>query len=118
MIEWGPWIEHDGAAPEPPHGVGWKLDTVSVGLALRHPPACGIGPGWPGFYWRWRRVRVGWFRTELRRVCDDPAYAPIIRYRIGRPRGNATMRRLQQIAQGLRPVEGPEGPVRTREVVE
>ena len=82
------------------------------------PPSDGssITLSWPGFFWRWKRVRVGWFRKEWRRVCDNPAYAPIIAYRFGRPRSSgAAMRRLRQIAQGLRPVEGVEGPVRDEE---
>jgi hypothetical protein len=53
-----------------------------------------MSPDWPGFFWRWKRVRVSWFRTELRRVCDQPDYAPIIRYRIRKPKGFAILERI------------------------
>jgi hypothetical protein len=83
--EWGPWIEHDGAAPLLPchrmtvqikHDGNGEIPVTSEVISRRYP----------GFFWRWRRVRTGWFRSELRRVCDNPAYAPIIAYRIRRPR--------------------------------
>jgi hypothetical protein len=82
--EWGPWIEHDGAAPVWKDRAFVRLKVGGAGFVtpLNEPS------GWddPGFFWRWRRVKTGWFRSELRRVCDDPAYAPIIAYRIRRPR--------------------------------
>jgi hypothetical protein len=117
VIEWGPWIEHDGAAPLVPKGCESAVcEAVCLGPGVF--PGDVVTPQWPGFYWRWRKVRVGWFATEWLRVCDDPAYAPIVRYRFRRPPGQEALKRLQQIAWGTRPVEGPEGPVRTPEVVE
>jgi len=83
--EWGPWIEHDGATPDAIAGLpnGTRVQTHSVGGLGLLP----LNAAHPGFYWRWRTVRCGWFRTELRRVCDDPTYGAIIRYRIRKPRG-------------------------------
>jgi hypothetical protein len=82
--EWGPWIELDGAQPLIPLGVSLKVAVLGSGI--RPEPGAVVSLSWPGFYWRWRTVRVGLFRSERRRVCDDPSYAPIIRYRIRRPR--------------------------------
>lgn len=88
--EWGPWIDHDGAKGQ----VAARTQRIQV--RTFHCEAAGkifvsdadtITADFPGFFWRWRRVRTGWFRTELRRVCDDPAYAPIAAYRIRKPRG-------------------------------
>lgn len=62
----------------------------SMGRDLIEPPDSGCHCAtWPGFFWRWQRVRVGWFKHEFRRVCDDPAFAPIKRYRIQKPRSSA-----------------------------
>lgn len=82
--DWGPWIEHDGASPQIPNGSVIEVTTIMPGIAV----AAGttVGFDFPGFYWRWKRVRVGWFWTERRRVCDDPTYAPIAHYRLRRYR--------------------------------
>jgi hypothetical protein len=116
--DWGPWIEHDGARPTVWECRGRDLWVRVAYEGLRPGVGDTVSPSYPGFYWRWRRVRVGWFRSEWRRVCDDPAYAPIVRYRFSRPPGQEALKRLHQIARGVRPVEGPEGPVRLPEVVE
>lgn len=57
-----------------------------------------ISPSYPGFFWRWKRVRVGWFKSEMRRVCDDPDYAPIKAYRLQKPRSTA-LDRLTEIVE-------------------
>jgi hypothetical protein len=82
--EWGPWIKHDGAKPIfPRHKLRLQIRYYGEGIV---PQAFArITDSYPGYFWRWRRVRTGWFRSELRPVCDDPAYAPIIAYRIRRP---------------------------------
>ena len=82
--EWGPWIEHDGAEPQ---GLPRRANIQVAVLADGISPEDGtvVFQDHPSFFWRWRRVRTGWFRSELRPVCDDPAYAPIIAYRIRRP---------------------------------
>ncbi len=82
--EWGPWIEHDGAEPVLPPQAVLDLEVSSHGDV----PAPGVTTSQtrPGWFWRWKTVRVGWFKAVRRRVCDDPAYAPIIRYRIRKPR--------------------------------
>jgi hypothetical protein len=85
--EWGPWIDHDGAEPNIPDGVDFEVEFTDARGKL--VPASGAEIDttiFPGFFWRWKTVRVVWFRHERRRVCDDPAYAPIIRYRIRKPR--------------------------------
>ncbi len=84
--QWGPWIEHDGFTPSIPYNVRVQFIYIGSGLV----PADGeevYCAAYPGFFWRWRTIRAGIFRTEKRRVCDDPAYAPIIRYRIRKPIG-------------------------------
>lgn len=63
-----------------------------------------INADWPGFFWRWEKQRIGWFRRGLVRVCDNPAYAPIIGYRIRRPRG------LQILDAILADVDAPTTP--------
>lgn len=95
----GFWIEHDGAEPLMPNYCILDIRVQLPGKA----PACGAELScvhWPGFYWRWRQVRVGWFRKEWRRVCDDPKYAPITHYRIRKPRG---LLQLQELIRDLPP---------------
>ncbi len=53
---------------------------------------------WPGFFWSWRRVKVYWFGSGRRRVCDQPEYAPIIRIRFLRPPASA-VDRLAEIVE-------------------
>ena len=83
--EWGPLIKHDGAAP-------LHLPKCDCTILVRFHgrgdtcdgPLARTAPNW---FWRWQWVWTGWFRRELRPVCDDPAFAPIISYRIKRPKG-------------------------------
>ena len=90
-------MEHDGAEPILPrlrlrlqvHWRGWGITPAHAELVTR---------SYPGFYWRWRTVKTGWFRSEKRRVCDDPAYCPITRYRIRRPRA---LRQLIDLVENL-----------------
>lgn len=72
----GTWIAHDGGLPLMSSG---RYDVRSNGGGIQ--VGASISSNFPGFFWRWRRVRVGWFRTKLVRICDDPTYAPIIAYR-------------------------------------
>ena len=99
---WGPWIEHDGG-----HGP-WVDGRRTIQMMFQ---VGGVTPGgasttqlWPGFFWRWKTVRKGWFGRQRIRVCDDPAYAPIIRYRFREPRA---MRDLREIVANPAPL--PEG---------
>ncbi len=105
--EWGPWIEHDGARPVIPKDVNniqYKLQTPGIGVPI-HFPSVADAEAWPGFYWRWRDVKVGWFKTERRRVCDDPAYAPIRRYRFCKPPTlSVGMQMLQSIVADPKPL--------------
>ncbi len=91
--EWGPWIEHDGAGISVPEGARLQIRWIGEGVP---PPTgnCDLRT-LPNCFWRWRRVRTGLFKSELRRVCDDPVYAPIICYRIRRP---DALRRLIDLA--------------------
>jgi hypothetical protein len=93
--EWGPWIEHDGGPVRGlipvPCVLHYRIEPPGI---LGPEQAKSLSPDWPGFFWRWKRVRIGWFRTELRRVCDQPEYAPIIQYRIRKPRGMAILERI------------------------
>jgi hypothetical protein len=76
--EWGPWIEHDGggcpvAANVTAQCFAWKFGT-EVG------PFTGVVVGGPDSSWFWRKC-------PLRRyVCYNPNAAPIIRYRVRKPR--------------------------------
>jgi hypothetical protein len=81
--DWGPWIEHDGAAPVWKGSAYVEMEWIQREVILKD----GFSITWdyPGFFWRWQTVRTGWFRKELRRVCDDLGYGPILRYRIRRP---------------------------------
>jgi hypothetical protein len=103
--EWGPWVEHDGAEVRsriPAHAV----IAIRLGAKGIEPPYFkGISHNWPGFFWRIKRVKTGWFSSEWRPVCDDPAYAPIIAYRIRKPRGLVMLENL--IAELPEPV-GPK----------
>lgn len=83
------WIVHDGADPQHlPRIAGMKYRVrfdLRGGLDLDRGPAI-LGPDAPHWFWRWQRDRVGLFRSELRRICDDPTCAPIIAYQIFKPR--------------------------------
>lgn len=100
-LEFGPWVECDGSGG-PINRPGTVVQVVMAmpkGKKLIEPPDEGCNCAtWPGFFWRWKMVRVGWFRSELFRVCDDPAYAPIKRYRIAKPRSTA-VDRLAEIVE-------------------
>lgn len=118
--DWGPWIECDGArcpANLPPVRVQVVMD-MRLGDYLIGPPADGFYiEDWPGFLWRWKRVRVGWFKSELRRVCDNPLYAPICRYRIRKPRALLNLVTIAADPYAPPSVIGPEGPLRLPERV-
>jgi hypothetical protein len=118
--DWGPWIECDGSGGpvNQPGTVVQVCMDLRLGPHLVMPPDEGCNSAtWPGFFWRWRRVRTGWFRSELRRVCDNPAYAPIKRYRIRRPRAIEQLIRLAADPYVPPAVIGPEGPLRLPERV-
>ena len=90
---WGPWIEHDGAGVSFAAGmqVQIKHDVRGIAPAEWETICCRT---YPGFFWRWKQVKTGWFRSVTRRVCDDPAYAPITAYRIRKPRGMVVLESL------------------------
>lgn len=104
--EYGPWIDHDGSGPVClKHGE--VLHLIYDGPA---PDIVKIRADDPSWFWRWKTVKTGWFSTEKRRVCDDPVFTPIIRYRIRKPRGLVMLERL--IA------DLPAPPPKVREVLE
>lgn len=103
--EYGPWIEHDGAGAQIPSGASFQVLARGTGLVFKDGAFIDASR-YPGFFWRWRRVRKGWFGSELVRVCDNPAYAPIIQYRIRKPRGLLI---LQEIAANPPAMPVPEG---------
>jgi hypothetical protein len=99
--EWGDWEKHDGACG--------PLVSCNQRIQVRMVPSEAegkltaddfewISATFPGFFWRWKRVRTGWFKTELQRVCDDPAYAPIVAYRLRKPRSTAVNRLTEIVA--------------------
>jgi hypothetical protein len=93
--EWSPWVEHDGGSIIGRIPTPCRIDYISEmsGIYLSTDER-GLPDDWPGFLWRWKQVRVGWFKTELKRVCDDPEYAAVIRYRIRKPRGLSILERV------------------------
>lgn len=104
--EYGPWIEHDGSGP-----VDLKHGTV---VNLRYDGPAPVNPkiraDHPSWFWYWKTVKTGWFSTKKRRVCADPAFVPIVAYRIRKPRGLVMLERL--IA------DVPAPPPKVREVLE
>jgi hypothetical protein len=105
--EWGPWIEHDGARPSIPRNstdIRYQVQTPGITPPREFPTVEDV-ENWPGFYWRPRDVKVGWFKTERRLVCDDPEYAPIVRYRIRKPPTlSVGMQMLQAIVADPKPL--------------
>lgn len=116
---WGPWIEHDGG--EPKIRAGDRLDIMYCKETGSIPPdPDAIWLDCPNFFWRWRLVRLRWWNWGKRmvRVCDEPDYHPVIRYRIwiGEADAMANLRRVAETTKIVSP--GPEGPVRIRETTE
>lgn len=111
------WIRADGAGgPRITHRqtIEFAYDlTETFGKITTAGVDC-ISPSYPGFFWRWKRVRTGWFKSEMRRVCDDPSYAPIRAYRLQKPRSTAADRLADIAAVPYAPplVINPEGPLR------
>ena len=99
---WGPWIEHDGGLGP---NITAKMMVHWVGTGIGPKRDERTNPHYPCWLWRWKRVRTGWFKSELVRVCDNPTYAPIIRYRIYRPRA---LRDLIELVENL-PAPAREG---------
>lgn len=92
--EYGPWVEHDGAAPNLPLGVTIMYEFSPESGRVEPPAGYFEFDSCPNFFWRWRTVRDGWFGKKKIRVCDDPEYMPIIRYRIRKPRGLVILEKL------------------------
>lgn len=88
MTDPGSLILHDGARPVD-FRVGcdiivkYSRESGSVMLEVGDE----ISAEFPGFYWRWRMVRVGLFGRKRIRVCDDPEFCPIVAYGYHKPRG-------------------------------
>lgn len=94
------WIMHDGSGgPRVLHRqiIELSYDLREADGKVTIEGVDCISPSWPGFFWRWKRVRTGWFKSEMRRICDDPTYAPIRAYRLKKPRLTAA-ERLAEIA--------------------
>ncbi|WP_129590274.1 hypothetical protein [Roseovarius nitratireducens] len=56
----------------------------------------------PGWLWRWKKVRVGWFRKEWRRVCDTPGFAAIVRFRPIYPKSFQMLERIAEAPDTVR----------------
>ena len=107
MEEWGPEIKHDGARPVIPNRcrVLATFDTDSKGkLPDENQPLTYNSPNW---FWRWKTINAGIFGKAKIRVCDDPAYAPIIAYRIRRPRGVAILADIAANPDAPLPCDAP-----------
>lgn len=95
------WIMHDGSGgPRISHRQTIELayDIEEAKGKLTSTGEASLTPSWPGFFWSWKRVRTGWFKFEMRRICDDPNYAPIKAYRLQKPRSNAADRLAEIVA--------------------
>lgn len=99
--EWGPWVEHDGVSVAGLIPRTCQLQIICSGSGVTPEEGETVGASWPGFFWRWKSVKTGWFSSKMRRLCDDPSFAPIIRYRVRKPRGLVI---LQGLLENL-PVE-------------
>lgn len=84
-MPWGPWINCDGAGMPDCVTIPARVEMRVEVNAGRHPAPGQNIVDWPGFWWRWRRVRDGLFSTRRARVCDDPAFAPVVAIRVWRP---------------------------------
>lgn len=99
------WVKHDGSRPTYQKPDGTIITMRFLGDGLR--PQGQVSLQWPGWYWRLKDVRTGWFKTERRPVCDDPAYAPIIAYCFGGDdKGQAEAGRLAWLDAIARDPEG------------
>ncbi len=111
--EWTPWIEHDGAAPFVPPGfnIGERVvfDIVFDGPGIVPALDDVIDADYPGFYWRWRKT--GFICKVGMRVCDNPAYAPIKKYRLSKGRRLSEYDRLEELVRDPdSEITGPEVP--------
>ena len=85
---WSDWIDHYGGEPIGiPPGVQIELEFYVEGFRgagdIIPDDLTAISPDWPGFFWRWT-IRWHGFRDggyRKCRVCDEPEYAPVTRYR-------------------------------------
>ena len=82
MMEFEPWVQHDGGPA--PRRQGHVVVAYAPSDGRVHLGDT-ITQTWPGWFWRMKRVRTGFLRWEVRPVCYDSAYAPIIAYRFLKP---------------------------------
>lgn len=90
--EWGPWIEHDGKGC--PVIKGETVETV-FSQPFGEEVGQGVAGSGGGGSWAWRKIRY------VGIVCYDESSAPIIRYRVRRPRA------LQQLIQVVENLPAP-----------
>ena len=87
--EWGPWIEHDGKGCPVIKGITVEaVFSQPFGEEIRQGVAGSDG----GASWLWRKIRY------VGIVCYDTRSAPIIRYRVRRPKA---MQQLIQMVENL-----------------
>lgn len=93
-IEWGPWIEHDGASfpLARVYKDGWRFVRLRQDGPDMVPDP--VPANWGGFFWQWKG---GLFRAR-RRVCLRAGFVPVIAYKLGRPKQPRAMERLRQLA--------------------
>ncbi len=105
------WIIHDGKRPDLSCGGRVELDFCDDSGLVTSEREEAIGEAFPSFYWDWRRLRIGWFKSTKIRVCHNRLYRPIWRYRIiGDDADHRSMRRLRLLA------EDPDGDITGPEV--
>jgi hypothetical protein len=100
-MAWGPWIYYDGAGPKGVIPQDRRLLLRFDGGGIKPVNGAAIPLSWPGLYWRMKPApgwRWPWQPVRYVRVCDDPAYAPIVAYRLHKPRG---MEILEEILADL-----------------
>lgn len=108
------WTEHDGG-PCPT-----RLLRPGLVYQVQYDVRCGVWyteplhPDCPAWLWSWKKVRVGWFRREWRRVCDVPGYAAIVRFRPIYPKGFQVLKRIAEAPDTITvPRETPAKPAYT-----
>lgn len=105
MSEWGPEIVHDGARPDGlSDGMRIRIYYSFESGRLTNGEGAEISPDFPGFFWRWKTVRLGLFGRRKIRVCDDPAFRPIVSYRLRKPRGLVMLEGILTEVEAIGPV--------------
>lgn len=120
----GEWIDHDGAYPsllQAVFGIGRKIEIIITtgdkGLTPKHfGPDFEVTTSYEGFFWRWHVKRKGIFGRKKVAICDNEAFAPIMRYRIVFLTSEAKQEAQTEIEKLRGLARDPQGPITGPEV--